>query len=58
VRPAAAAETGGPEKDIWFYINSPALGHRGLAIYDTMQLITNDVATVALGMAASMASSC
>jgi ATP-dependent Clp protease protease subunit len=44
-----------PEKDIWFYINSPGGSvTAGLAIYDTMQLITNDVATVALGMAASM----
>jgi ATP-dependent Clp protease, protease subunit len=44
-----------PEKDIWFYINSPGGSvTAGLAIYDTMQLISNDVATVALGMAASM----
>jgi ATP-dependent Clp protease, protease subunit len=43
------------EKDIWFYINSPGGSvTAGLAIYDTMQLISNDVATVALGMAASM----
>ena len=44
-----------PEKEIWFYINSPGGSvTAGLAIYDTMQLISNDVATVALGMAASM----
>ena len=44
-----------PEKYILFYINSPGGSvTAGLAIYDTMQLITNDVATVALGMAASM----
>jgi ATP-dependent Clp protease protease subunit len=44
-----------PEKDVWFYINSPGGSvTAGLAIYDTMQLISNDVATVALGMAASM----
>jgi ATP-dependent Clp protease protease subunit len=44
-----------PEKDIWFYINSPGGSvTAGLALYDTMQLISNDVATVALGMAASM----
>jgi len=44
-----------PGKDIWFYINSPGGSvTAGMAIYDTMQLITNDVATVAMGMAASM----
>jgi len=36
-----------PGKDIWFYINSPGGSvTAGMAIYDTMQLITNDVATV------------
>jgi ATP-dependent Clp protease protease subunit len=44
-----------PEKEVWLYINSPGGSvTAGLAIYDTMQLISNDVATVALGMAASM----
>ena len=43
------------KKDITMYINSPG-GHvtAGLAIYDTMQYIKPDVATVCLGMAASM----
>ena len=45
-----------PERDIWFYINSPGGSVRdGLAIYDTMQLIEPDVNTVCLGMAGSMA---
>jgi ATP-dependent Clp protease, protease subunit len=44
-----------PHKDIWLYINSPGGSvSAGLAIYDTMQYIDNDVATVAMGMAASM----
>ena len=44
-----------PEKDIRLYINSPGGSvSAGLAIYDTMQLISSDVVTVALGMAASM----
>lgn len=44
-----------PEKDIWLYINSPGGSvTAGMAIYDTMQWIPNDVATVAMGMAASM----
>ena len=43
------------ERDIWLYINSPGgVVTSGMAIYDTMQFITNDVATVAMGMAASM----
>lgn len=43
------------EKDIAFYINSPGGSVTdGLAVYDTMQLIPNDVSTVCLGMAASM----
>ncbi|HEY3871579.1 MAG TPA: ATP-dependent Clp protease proteolytic subunit [Actinocrinis sp.] len=42
-------------RDIWLYINSPGGSvSAGLAIYDTMQYIDNDVATVAMGMAASM----
>ena len=44
-----------PEKDIWLYINSPGGSvTAGMAIYDTMQYITPDVGTVAMGMAASM----
>src|SRR3712207_6715578 len=45
-----------PESDIWLYINSPGGSiYAGLAIYDTMQMIRSDVATVCVGMAASMA---
>ena len=44
-----------PEKDIWLYINSPGGSvTAGMAIFDTMQWISNDVATVAMGLAASM----
>ena len=44
-----------PEKDIYLYINSPGGSiSAGMAIYDTMQYIKNDVATVAMGLAASM----
>jgi ATP-dependent Clp protease, protease subunit len=44
-----------PKKDIWLYINSPGGSvTAGMAIYDTMQYVTNDVATVAMGLAASM----
>lgn len=44
-----------PTSDICLYINSPGGSvMAGLAIYDTMQLIPNDVATVAVGFAASM----
>jgi ATP-dependent Clp protease protease subunit len=44
-----------PGKDIWLYINSPGGSiSAGMAIYDTMKWIPNDVATVAMGMAASM----
>nr|WP_281170675.1 ATP-dependent Clp protease proteolytic subunit [Nakamurella lactea] len=44
-----------PEKDITFYINSPGGSvTAGMAIYDTMQLIEPDVATTAMGLAASM----
>ena len=44
-----------PKRDIWLYINSPGGSiTAGMAIYDTMQLIEPDVATVAVGMAASM----
>ena len=44
-----------PNKDIFLYINSPGGSiTAGMAIYDTMQYIEPDVATVAVGMAASM----
>ena len=44
-----------PDKDIWLYINSPGGSvTAGMAIFDTMQWVPNDVATVAMGMAASM----
>jgi ATP-dependent Clp protease protease subunit len=43
------------ERDIFLYINSPGGSvSAGMAIYDTMQFVTNDVATVAVGLAASM----
>jgi len=43
------------EKDIYFYINSPGGSvSAGLAIYDTMMYIPNDIVTVGMGMAASM----
>jgi ATP-dependent Clp protease protease subunit len=44
-----------PDKDIWLYINSPGGSvTAGMAIYDTMQWVKPDVATVAMGLAASM----
>ena len=44
-----------PEKDIWLYINSPGGSvTAGMAIFDTMQFVQPDVATVAMGLAASM----
>ncbi len=44
-----------PDKDIQFYINSPGGSvTSGMAIYDTMQYIHCDVATICVGMAASM----
>jgi ATP-dependent Clp protease protease subunit len=44
-----------PDKDIFLYINSPGGSiTAGMAIYDTMQYIQPDIATVAVGMAASM----
>jgi ATP-dependent Clp protease, protease subunit len=44
-----------PNADIWMYINSPGGSvTAGLAIYDTMQFVGCEVATVCLGMAASM----
>jgi len=48
-------ESEDPDKDINFYINSPGgLVTAGLAVYDTMQYIKPDIATVCLGQAASM----
>jgi ATP-dependent Clp protease protease subunit len=48
-------ESEDPDKDINFYINSPGgLVTAGLAIYDTMQYIKPDVATLCMGQAASM----
>ncbi|MCS6968534.1 MAG: ATP-dependent Clp protease proteolytic subunit [Cytophagales bacterium] len=45
-----------PSKDVVMYINSPGGSvYAGLAIYDTMQIVTPDVATVCTGLAASMA---
>ena len=50
-------EADNPKKDISFYINSPGgVVTSGLAIYDTMQYIRPDVATVCIGQAASMGS--
>ena len=44
-----------PQADIYLYINSPGGSvDSGMAIYDTMNWISNDVATVAMGLAASM----
>ena len=44
-----------PVKDIYLYINSPGGSvDAGMAIYDTMQWVNNDVTTVAMGIAASM----
>lgn len=46
-----------PDKDIFLYINSPGgVVTSGLAIYDTMQYIKADVATICIGQAASMGS--
>lgn len=44
-----------PGKDIQIYLNTPGGSvHAGLGIYDTMQFITSDIATICTGMAASM----
>jgi ATP-dependent Clp protease protease subunit len=44
-----------PNKDIWLYINSPGGSvTAGMAIYDTMQFVTPDVATICMGLGASM----
>ena len=50
-------ESADPEKDISIYINSPGGSiYAGLAIYDTMQFIKPDVATICIGIAMSMGS--
>ncbi|MBP7710019.1 MAG: ATP-dependent Clp endopeptidase proteolytic subunit ClpP [Rickettsiales bacterium] len=50
-------ESEDPKKDIYFYINSPGgIVTSGLAMYDTMQYIRPDVATLCIGQAASMGS--
>ncbi|GAA4594014.1 ATP-dependent Clp protease proteolytic subunit [Planotetraspora phitsanulokensis] len=44
-----------PNRDIWLYINSPGGSvTSGMAIYDMMEYVPNDVCTVAMGLAASM----
>ncbi|MDT0453917.1 MULTISPECIES: ATP-dependent Clp protease proteolytic subunit [Streptomyces] len=44
-----------PSKDIYLYINSPGGSvTAGMAVYDTMQYIPNDVVTIGMGLAASM----
>ena len=49
-------ESANPNRDIQIYVNSPGGSvYAGLAIYDTMQYIGSDVATICTGMAASMA---
>ncbi len=49
-------ESADPTKDIQIYLNSPGGSvYAGLGIYDTMQYISSDVATICTGMAASMA---
>ncbi|WP_227814587.1 ATP-dependent Clp endopeptidase proteolytic subunit ClpP [Nitrogeniibacter aestuarii] len=48
-------ESENPDKDIYFYVNSPGGSvTAGMAIYDTMQFIKNDVSTLCIGQAASM----
>jgi ATP-dependent Clp protease protease subunit len=45
-----------PERDIWLYVNSPGgSAYAGMAIYDAMQYVKADVATVCLGMGMSAA---
>jgi len=48
-------ESDDPEKDIWFYINSPGGSiSSGMAIYDTMNFIKCEINTMCMGLAASM----
>ena len=50
-------ESENPDKDIFFYINSPGGSvSAGLSIYDTMQFVKPDVSTMCMGIAASMGS--
>jgi len=50
-------ESENPDKDIFFYINSPGgMVSAGMAIYDTMQFVKPDVSTLCVGQAASMGS--
>ena len=50
-------ESENPDKDIFFYINSPGGSvSAGMSIYDTMQFVKPDVSTMCMGMAASMGS--
>jgi ATP-dependent Clp protease protease subunit len=50
-------ESEDPQKDVYFYINSPGGSvSAGMAIYDAMQYITCDLATICIGLAASMGS--
>ena len=52
-------ESEDPDKDIMLYINSPGgMVTAGMAIYDTMQYVRCDVATICMGQAASMGASC
>jgi ATP-dependent Clp protease protease subunit len=49
-------EAENPEKEVSLYINSPGGSiTSGLAIYDTMQFVSNDISTICVGQAASMA---
>lgn len=44
-----------PNRDIWLYVNSPGGSvSAGMAIYDTMQFVRPDIATICMGMSASM----
>jgi ATP-dependent Clp protease protease subunit len=47
-------ESADAKRDIQIYVNSPGSVYAGLGIYDTMQWISSDVATICVGMAASM----
>lgn len=55
MRSCCSLESENPDKDIFFYINSPGGSvTAGLSIYDTMQFIKPDVSTLCIGQAASM----
>ncbi len=55
VAPLLFLEAENPDKDIYFYINSPGGSvTAGMSIYDTMQFIKPDVSTLCIGQAASM----